>query len=136
MSDTSVWGCIGGAAVKKNRVCRVIALFVLFGAFGAAGAAADEMTVAPAAFITAPTGQFQWTGFYVGANGGYGWSSSSVTYSPNDVVRTSQRKSQHPARRVGRVVFRRFLVFLCGRRVLFCRFVIKNDGRLGGRRRQ
>src|ERR1700722_17290449 len=83
MSDTSVWRCIGGAAVKKNRVCRVIALFVLF---GAAGAAADEMTVAPAAFITAPTGQFQWTGFYVGANGGYGWSSSSVTYSPNDAA--------------------------------------------------
>lgn len=72
--------------MKKNRVCRVIALLVLFGAFGAAGAAADEMTVAPAAFITAPTGPFQWTGFYIGGNGGYGWSSSSVTYSPNDAA--------------------------------------------------
>jgi hypothetical protein len=60
MSDTSVYCCIGGAAVKKNRVCRVIALLVLFGAFGAAGAAADEMTSAPAAFITAPAGFFQW----------------------------------------------------------------------------
>ena len=72
--------------MKKNRVCRVIALLVLFGAFGAVGAAADEMTVAPAAFITAPTGPFQWTGFYIGGNGGYGWSSSSVTYSPNDAA--------------------------------------------------
>jgi hypothetical protein len=78
--------CIGGAAVRTNRVCRVVALLVLFGACGAAGAAADEMTVAPSAFITAPSGPFQWAGFYVGANGGYGWSNSSVTYSPNDAA--------------------------------------------------
>jgi outer membrane immunogenic protein len=59
---------------------------VVFGACGGAGAAADEMTVAPAAFITAPTGPFQWTGVYVGANGGYGGLSSSVSYSPNDAA--------------------------------------------------
>jgi outer membrane immunogenic protein len=71
--------------VKKNRVCGVIALLV-FGVLGAAGAVADEMTVAPAAFITSPTSSLAWTGFYIGANGGYGWSSSSVSYSPNDAA--------------------------------------------------
>jgi outer membrane immunogenic protein len=85
MSDTSVFRCIGGAVVGKDHVCCVVALLV-FGAFGVAGAAADEMTVAPAAFITAPTGPLHWTGFYVGANGGYGWDSSAVTYSPNDAA--------------------------------------------------
>jgi outer membrane immunogenic protein len=69
--------------VNRKRVCRVIA-FLVFGALGSAGAAADEMVVAPAAFITAPTGPFHWGGFYVGLNGGYAGSSSSVSYGPND----------------------------------------------------
>src|SRR5271169_4715435 len=46
MSDTSVYRCIGGAAVKKNSVSIAIA-FVVFGALGAAGARADELTAAP-----------------------------------------------------------------------------------------
>jgi hypothetical protein len=83
VSDTSVHRCIGGAVVNKKRVCRVIA-FVVFGALGSAGAAADEMTVAPAAFITAPTGQFNWAGLYFGVNGGYAGSSSSVAYGADD----------------------------------------------------
>jgi outer membrane immunogenic protein len=69
--------------VNKKRVCRVIA-FVVFGALGSAGAAADEMVIAPAAFITQPTGVFHWAGFYVGINGGYAGSSSSTSYGPND----------------------------------------------------
>jgi opacity protein-like surface antigen len=86
MSDTSVCRCIGGAAVKKNRVCAAIAVFMFgaFGAFGAAGAVADEMAVAPAFAITSPTGWRPWTGVYVGANGGYGWINSSAAYNAND----------------------------------------------------
>jgi outer membrane immunogenic protein len=71
--------------VNKKRVCRVIA-FLVFGALGSAGAAADEMTVAPAAFITVPTAVFHWTGFYIGGNGGFAGSSSSVAYGPNDAA--------------------------------------------------
>lgn len=71
--------------MNKKRVCRVIA-FVVFGALGSAGAAADEMVIAPAAFVTAPTGIFNWSGFYIGGNGGYAGSSSSVTYGPNDAA--------------------------------------------------
>jgi outer membrane immunogenic protein len=71
--------------VNKKRVCRVIA-FVVFGALISAGAAADEMVVAPAAFITAPTGIFNWAGLYVGVNGGYAGSSSSVAYGANDAA--------------------------------------------------
>jgi outer membrane immunogenic protein len=83
MSDTSVYGCIGGAAVKKNSVCIAIA-FVVFGAFGVAGARADEMTAAPSLFITSPTSWRPWTGAYVGANAGYGWINSSASYNAND----------------------------------------------------
>jgi outer membrane immunogenic protein len=57
---------------------------VVFAAFGITGAAADELTVAPAAFITAPVSSRQWTGIYFGANGGYGWVSSVATFNPDD----------------------------------------------------
>jgi hypothetical protein len=76
---------IGGAAVKKNCVCGVTALLV-FGVLYVAEAVADEMTMAPAAFITSPASSLAWTGFYIGGNGGFGWSSSSVSYSPNDAA--------------------------------------------------
>ena len=71
--------------MNRNRVCGVIALLV-FGVLGSAGSLADEMTVAPAAFITSPMRSLAWTGFYIGGNGGYGWSSSFVSYSPNDAA--------------------------------------------------
>ncbi len=83
MSDTSVCRCIGGAAVNKNRFCAVI-LLVVFGAFGAAVAVADEMTAPPALAITGPTSWRQWNGLYFGINGGYAWSSPSVSYAGND----------------------------------------------------
>jgi outer membrane immunogenic protein len=88
MSDTSVYRCVGGAAVNKNRVsknrvCGAIAFFV-FGAFGIAGAVAEEMTAAPALILTSPSSSRPWTGLYIGGNGGYGWINSSASYSPND----------------------------------------------------
>jgi outer membrane immunogenic protein len=69
--------------VKTNSVGSVVVLLVV-GAFGCAGARAGEMTAAPAVIITSPSGFLQWTGVYVGANGGYAWSSQSATYNPND----------------------------------------------------
>jgi outer membrane immunogenic protein len=85
-SDTGTLGdrCIGGAAVK-NRVCAVVAL-VLCGAFGTSGAVAEEMTVAPAAFITSPASRLPWTGFYIGGNGGFGWDRANVSYAANDAA--------------------------------------------------
>ena len=71
--------------MKKNCVCGVTALLV-FGVLYVAEAVADEMTMAPAAFITSPASSLTWTGFYIGGNGGFGWSSSSVSYSPNDAA--------------------------------------------------
>jgi outer membrane immunogenic protein len=69
--------------VGKHRVGGFIAL-VAFGAFGVTGARADELTAAPAAFITAPMSSLQWTGVYAGVDAGYGWASSSATYTPDD----------------------------------------------------
>jgi outer membrane immunogenic protein len=69
--------------VSKKRVSSVVALLFV-GAFGCAGARGGEMTSAPAVVISSPTGFLNWTGIYVGANGGYGWSSPSATYTAND----------------------------------------------------
>jgi outer membrane immunogenic protein len=33
-----------------------------------------------------PAPVFSWTGFYVGANGGYGWNDPTVTFTPNDPI--------------------------------------------------
>lgn len=72
-----------------NISCVWAVALLTLGAFSALGeedADADEMTSAPAVVITAPASSLQWTGFYIGANGGYGWSSSSVAYTPNDAA--------------------------------------------------
>lgn len=65
--------------MRRSLLC-VVALLTL----GTAGAAAEEMPTAPAYFLQGPTLTRPWTGFYVGANGGYAWSHSAVRYSPND----------------------------------------------------
>jgi len=67
--------------VKKNLLCVTVLLTL-----ATAGALADEMTVAPSAFVTAPVTSLPWTGVYVGANGGYGWANSSVSYTANDTA--------------------------------------------------
>jgi outer membrane immunogenic protein len=55
-------------------------------AFAVPAAAADlpspPVYKAPAAVVAAPANS--WTGFYVGGNGGYGWTDPTVNYTPND----------------------------------------------------
>jgi outer membrane immunogenic protein len=54
---------------------------------GAAIARADELPTRPpyiGGFTSPSVIQQIWTGFYVGVNGGYGWSSEAVYYPPND----------------------------------------------------
>lgn len=41
--------------------------------------AADLPPRAPAPPVVVPAAVYNWTGFYIGANGGYGWSGASVT---------------------------------------------------------
>lgn len=53
--------------------------------FSVAASAADIYVPAPSgpSYKDEPWG-VSWTGFYIGANGGYGWGSKTVTLSPND----------------------------------------------------
>ena len=51
---------------------------------GAPALAADMAVKAPPSPVAAPA--YSWTGFYVGANIGYGWGQQDVTYTPNDIV--------------------------------------------------
>jgi len=65
--------------VKKSLLC-VTVLITL----GTPSALAEEITSAPSLFIIAPTAFLNWTGVYVGVNGGYGWANSTVAYTAND----------------------------------------------------
>lgn len=69
----------------NKRILFVIALSTL----GNAGAAAEEMSTAPSLYITGPTTSLPWSGFFIGGNGGFGWSHSSVAYSANDPAATA-----------------------------------------------
>ena len=65
--------------MKKSIAC-IAALL----AFGLTGAMAEEMAVPPSQFITARVPYLAWTGIYVGINGGFAWSNSSVAFAAND----------------------------------------------------
>jgi outer membrane immunogenic protein len=51
---------------------------------GAPALAADMPTKAPVYRAAAPVPLFNWTGFYVGVNGGYGWGDSSYSFSADN----------------------------------------------------
>jgi outer membrane immunogenic protein len=59
-----------------------IGIAVIAALIGTPALAADmAVKAAPPAPAAAP---YSWTGFYVGANAGYGWGHENVSYSPND----------------------------------------------------
>jgi outer membrane immunogenic protein len=66
----------------KKSIASIVALL----AFGMSGAMAEEMAVPPSQFITAKVPYLAWTGFYVGINGGFAWSNSSVAFAANDAA--------------------------------------------------
>ncbi len=74
----------GGARMKnleRNSVKKLLVASIIAAAFYGGPAIAADMTVrAP----PPPAPISNWTGIYVGANGGYGWRDPTVTYTPND----------------------------------------------------
>lgn len=68
--------------MKRHRVS--VSALLAFVTFGGVNAAAEEMTAPPAIVMEGPSSSAQWTGLYIGANAGYGWSQSGVSYNPND----------------------------------------------------
>jgi outer membrane immunogenic protein len=68
--------------VKKFVLCVGILCTI-----GARVALAEELATAPSGYITSNYAPYlPWSGFYVGANGGFGWGDSSANYSPNDAA--------------------------------------------------
>jgi outer membrane immunogenic protein len=69
----------------KNAVVGIAAIVALI---GTPALAADMATKAPTAPAPAPAPVYNWTGFYWGINGGYGFGKTSVNLVPEDVLTT------------------------------------------------
>jgi outer membrane immunogenic protein len=65
--------------MKKILVAAVVAAAFC----GAPALAADMPVKAPPPPVATPA--YNWTGFYVGGNAGYGWADRTASFSPNDV---------------------------------------------------
>ncbi|MGC1715696.1 MAG: outer membrane beta-barrel protein [Xanthobacteraceae bacterium] len=61
-------------------------LIAIIALAGAASAHAADMAVKAPPIVASSTPNFNWSGFYVGANAGYGWKDPTVTYTPNDAT--------------------------------------------------
>lgn len=73
---------VSAGAVVKKSIAWAAAVLVL----GAAGARADELDTPPSFVISGSTNSQYWTGFYFGANGGYGWANSAESFTANDAA--------------------------------------------------
>ena len=70
--------------VESSKILSVAMVLGTLAGLGAAAAAdlpARTYSKAPA-MVAEPVNS--WTGFYIGANGGYGWKDPTVSYTPND----------------------------------------------------
>jgi outer membrane immunogenic protein len=76
LNPSCVASIMGGSVMKYSLFAAIAALAFA----GSSALAADLPTKAPV--YKAPPAYFSWTGFYIGANAGYGWAASndSVTY--------------------------------------------------------
>jgi outer membrane immunogenic protein len=69
----------------RNKLLSIIAGAAFsFAASGLAVAADMAVKMPVKAPPPAPAPAYNWTGWYVGANGGYGWNDPTVTFTPND----------------------------------------------------
>jgi outer membrane immunogenic protein len=68
--------------MHSKLISSLVGAAFIVAAGGLAGAA--DMAVKAPPKPVAPPAVYSWTGFYVGANGGYGWKDPTVTFTPND----------------------------------------------------
>jgi outer membrane immunogenic protein len=66
-----------------KKLATAIAVIALIGTPALAADLGRPVYKAPPPPPPAPV--YSWTGFYVGANGGYGWKDPTVTFTPNDI---------------------------------------------------
>jgi outer membrane immunogenic protein len=72
----------GGWLMRCFSAALITCLIML--ASAQAASAADMLPVKAPIYKTPPPQAFNWTGFYIGVNGGYGWSRDSASESPGD----------------------------------------------------
>jgi outer membrane immunogenic protein len=68
--------------MHSKLISSLVGAAFIVAAGGLAGAA--DMPIKAPPKPVAPAAVYNWTGFYVGANGGYGWKDPTVTFTPND----------------------------------------------------
>jgi outer membrane immunogenic protein len=71
--------------MRNKLIFNLAGVAFSFAAGGLAFAADMAVKMPVKAPPPAPVPVYSWTGFYIGANGGYGWNDPTVTFTPNDI---------------------------------------------------
>jgi outer membrane immunogenic protein len=74
--------CIISTISEALMKYTAIAIAVIAALIGTPALAADMAMKAP----PPPAPTYNWTGFYIGGNAGYGWNDPTVTFTPNDIA--------------------------------------------------
>src|SRR5262252_9380410 len=105
MSHRSFWWELGTILSGRNSSwgmsgpmhCRIIGFLVAASLLGAQCAQAADLSAKPPVYKAPVAAPYNWTGFYVGANAGYGWDNANISIPAIDPTFIPEYQAYLPA---------------------------------------